>query len=82
MVCDFKPLDFDFSSDDTVVISKARGPINIALIKYWGKENEEEILPLNNSLSITLDMDEFYSEIEITVKKSTILNIDMNLNGV
>src|SRR5690625_1784998 len=28
---------------------------NIALIKYWGKRNEQLILPTNNSLSLTLD---------------------------
>lgn len=34
---------------------KARAYTNIALIKYWGKKNEELILPMNNSLSLTLD---------------------------
>lgn len=33
----------------------ARANSNIALIKYWGKRNEELILPTNNSLSVTLD---------------------------
>ena len=35
---------------------KAMSPINIALIKYWGKINEEYIIPANSSLSITLDV--------------------------
>lgn len=38
----------------------ARAYTNIALIKYWGKKNEELILPMNNSLSLTLDA--FYTE--------------------
>ena len=35
---------------------KAMSPINIALIKYWGKINEQYIIPANSSLSITLDV--------------------------
>jgi diphosphomevalonate decarboxylase len=34
----------------------ARAPINMAVIKYWGKRDEELILPLNSSLSTTLSM--------------------------
>ncbi|MFO8068959.1 MAG: diphosphomevalonate decarboxylase [Alkalibacterium sp.] len=41
-----------------------RAHTNIALIKYWGKENEELIIPMNNSLSLTLDA--FYTETKVT----------------
>ena len=30
-------------------------PINIALIKYWGKRDQDLILPYNNSISMTVD---------------------------
>jgi diphosphomevalonate decarboxylase len=50
-----------------IISAKGRGPINIALIKYWGKEDEEKIIPLNNSISLTLDMSNFYTETTINL---------------
>ncbi|MFK5675538.1 MULTISPECIES: diphosphomevalonate decarboxylase [unclassified Ligilactobacillus] len=38
----------------------ARAHTNIALVKYWGKRDENLIIPMNSSLSLTLD--EFYTE--------------------
>ncbi|SUM31753.1 mevalonate diphosphate decarboxylase [Staphylococcus gallinarum] len=43
---------------------KARAHTNIALIKYWGKADEALIIPMNNSLSVTLDR--FYTETKVT----------------
>lgn len=49
---------------------KAKANVNIALIKYWGKRDEELILPMNSSLSLTLDglytetMLTFHSDLE------------------
>ena len=43
---------------------KAKAYANIALIKYWGKENEELIIPKNSSLSLTLDA--LYTETEVS----------------
>lgn len=47
---------------------KARAHTNIALIKYWGKEDEQLIIPNNSSLSLTLDA--FYTETEIVFDKN------------
>lgn len=44
-----------------------RAYTNIAFIKYWGKKDEELILPQNNSLSLTLDA--FYTETKVTFDK-------------
>lgn len=43
---------------------KARAHTNIALIKYWGKADEDLIIPMNNSISLTLDR--FYTETKAT----------------
>ncbi|MTV81134.1 diphosphomevalonate decarboxylase [Secundilactobacillus folii] len=41
----------------------AKAHTNIALVKYWGKLDQQLIIPQNDSLSITLD--EFYSETSV-----------------
>ncbi|MGX7417888.1 diphosphomevalonate decarboxylase [Carnobacterium gallinarum] len=43
---------------------KACAYTNIALIKYWGKKDDGLILPMNSSLSLTLDA--FYTETTVT----------------
>ena len=37
-------------------------PTNIALIKYWGKSNIEYNLPLNSSISLTVDITKFFTQ--------------------
>lgn len=44
---------------------KAVSPINIALVKYWGKIDDEKIIPANSSLSVTLDSNDLASTTEI-----------------
>ncbi|OLS03616.1 diphosphomevalonate decarboxylase [Tissierella creatinophila] len=59
--------------------AKARAHANIALIKYWGKSDENLSLPMNSSLSLTLDA--FYTETEVEFTNS--INEDVFfLNGV
>ncbi|XP_055713220.1 diphosphomevalonate decarboxylase isoform X2 [Phlebotomus papatasi] len=38
-------------------------PVNIAVIKYWGKRDEELLLPINDSISVTLS--EMYAKTTI-----------------
>ncbi len=61
--------------------SSGKGPINIAIIKYWGKENEEDIIPLNNSISITLDMENAYTETSAKLSESKNAKNSLLLNG-
>lgn len=46
----------------------ARAHTNIALIKYWGKENDKFIIPTNDSISLTLN--EFYTDTEVIFDSS------------
>lgn len=46
-----------------VKIGRARAHTNIALIKYWGKRDKDLFLPMNSSLSLTLDA--FYTDTKV-----------------
>ena len=39
----------------------AKGSSNIAFSKYWGKKDEDLILPFNSSISMTLDNKDVYT---------------------
>lgn len=63
-----------------------RAPVNIALIKYWGKDDEDLIIPSNDSLSITLGAKEaLVTETTViasaAVKGSKFENDSLELNG-
>ncbi|XP_057709263.1 diphosphomevalonate decarboxylase isoform X1 [Corythoichthys intestinalis] len=45
-------------------------PVNIAVIKYWGKRDEDLILPINSSLSVTLHQDQLKTTTTVAIGNS------------
>ncbi|KAK9710054.1 diphosphomevalonate decarboxylase [Basidiobolus ranarum] len=45
-------------------------PVNIAVVKYWGKRDSKLILPTNSSLSATLSQDQLHSKTTICTDPS------------
>ncbi|KAK6039411.1 diphosphomevalonate decarboxylase [Cooperia oncophora] len=54
-------------------------PINIALVKYWGKKDEDLIIPINNSIS--LNVDALCARTRVQCSPST-LSDSVTINGV
>ena len=52
----------------TKAVGIARAHTNIALIKYWGKRDKDLFLPMNSSLSLTLEA--FYTDTKVTFDDS------------
>ena len=42
-------------SEEPIYEIEVASPVNIALVKYWGKRDVSLILPFNDSISLTLD---------------------------
>lgn len=57
------------SMDKTHIVT-CTAPVNIAVIKYWGKRNEELILPINSSLSVTLHQDQLKTTTTVATSRS------------
>ncbi|KAH9299186.1 hypothetical protein KI387_030868, partial [Taxus chinensis] len=67
-------------SQNWVLMVTARAPTNIAVIKYWGKRDEKLILPINDSISVTLDPEHLSATTTVAVSPSFISD-RMWLNG-
>ncbi|KAK6144666.1 hypothetical protein DH2020_021486 [Rehmannia glutinosa] len=68
------------SGKNWVLTVTAQTPTNIAVIKYWGKRDEDLILPINDSISVTLDPDHLCTTTSVAVSPAFIHD-RMWLNG-
>ena len=58
-------------ADGNYVVSiTAKSPTNIACIKYWGKRDTKLNLPINSSVSVTLDMQDLCTVTSVVASKS------------
>ncbi|XP_057978837.1 diphosphomevalonate decarboxylase 2-like [Malania oleifera] len=57
-------------SQKWVLTVTAQTPTNIAVIKYWGKRDETLILPVNDSISVTLDPNHLCTTTTVAVSPS------------
>jgi len=55
-------------------------PSNIAIVKYWGKEPGDQI-PMNPSLSMTLDQCRSFTTVEYEIRKGTEPHIEVVFEG-
>ncbi len=55
-------------------------PINIAIVKYWGKLDEKLIIPANDNMSMTVSKKALCSETTVTLDPNS-SQITLNLNG-
>ncbi|NXW90336.1 MVD1 decarboxylase, partial [Alopecoenas beccarii] len=46
------------AEEQALAMVTCTAPVNIAVIKYWGKRDNDLILPINSSLSVTLHQDQ------------------------
>lgn len=58
------------SQQNWVLMVTAQTPTNIAVIKYWGKRDETLILPVNDSISVTLDPNHLCTTTTVSVSPS------------
>lgn len=59
--------------------AKVKANSNIALVKYWGKKDEELIIPYNDSISLTLDKFYTITEVEKIDGQNDIFYLDNQL---
>ncbi|NWJ03921.1 MVD1 decarboxylase, partial [Crypturellus undulatus] len=56
--------------EEAVTLVTCTAPVNMAVIKYWGKRDTELILPLNSSLSVTLHQEQLRTTTTVAASRA------------
>lgn len=64
--------------DSSTLSVTAKSPINIAVVKYWGKVDEKLVVPLNNSISMTLNTDDLCSTTTVELVDAEDHSLELN----
>uniref|UniRef100_A0A1E1X7R0 Diphosphomevalonate decarboxylase n=1 Tax=Amblyomma aureolatum TaxID=187763 RepID=A0A1E1X7R0_9ACAR len=62
-------MDHITNVNDGLYMATTKAPVNIAVVKYWGKTNEDLIIPANDSLSLTLSTEHLCATTTVAVGK-------------
>ncbi|XP_062442370.1 diphosphomevalonate decarboxylase isoform X2 [Rhea pennata] len=57
------------SEEKALTVVTCTAPVNIAVIKYWGKRDSDLILPINSSLSVTLHQDQLKTTTTVAISR-------------
>ena len=80
MFYDPRMSDSGSDSEEPVYEIEVASPVNIALVKYWGKRDVSLILPFNDSISLTLD--ENYLGMSENLIFDWLVIIDRSVSGI
>ncbi|KAI5291942.1 diphosphomevalonate decarboxylase [Ascosphaera acerosa] len=65
----------------TIYRATATAPVNIAVVKYWGKRDKQRNLPTNSSLSVTLSQDDLRALTTASCSPSYPPGVTITLDG-
>jgi len=65
---------FTYLNNKLTLTSSFKTAPNIGLIKYWGKWNEKELIPLNDNVGVTLNSKDVFTTTKVILNPGSETN--------